>query len=173
LAESSLARREDERVGNHIYFSGEPWNETGSAAMARNSYLGMGEGNQRNSTMGAINSPTRIGGVLVMPGDVILGRDVGVMFVPPQLAARVVMDSMRTRLEDTFSHQRLAEKKYTAGQIDGTWAPEIQADHTEWLKDNIDKLSPYGHADVQQILDERARPRPPRPAPPDAGNSAQ
>jgi len=76
-----------------------------------------------------------------------------------------VLDSMRTRMADTFSHQRLAEKKYTAGQIDGAWAPEIEADYTQWLKDNIDKLAPYSHADVQQILDERARPRPPRPAP--------
>jgi regulator of RNase E activity RraA len=124
----------------------------------------LAEGTQLNSTMVAINSATRIGGVLVMPGDVILGRDGGVLFIPPQLAARVVLDSMRTRLEDTFSHQRLAEKKYTAGQIDGAWAPEIQADYTQWLKDNADKLAPYSRADVQQILDERARPRPPRPA---------
>ena len=133
----------------------------------------LAEGTLLNSTMVAINSATRIGGVLVMPGDVILGRDGGVMFIPPQLAARVVLDSMRTRLEDTFSHLRLAEKKYTAGQIDGAWAPEIQADYTQWLKDNIDKLAPYNHADVQQILDERARPRPPRPAPAAAGTPAQ
>jgi regulator of RNase E activity RraA len=122
----------------------------------------LAEGNLLNSTMVAINAPTRIGGVLVMPGDVVLGRDGGVLFIPPQLAARVILDSMRTRLADTFSHQRLAEKKYTAGQIDGAWAPEIQADYTQWLKDNIDKLAPYSHSDVQQILDERARPRTPR-----------
>jgi len=126
----------------------------------------LAEGTLLNSTMVAINAPTRIGGVLVMPGDVILGRDGGVFFIPPQLAARVVLDSMRTRLADTFSHLRLAEKKYTAGQIDGAWAPEIEADYTQWLKDNIDKMAPYGHADVQQILDERARPRPVRPVAP-------
>jgi regulator of RNase E activity RraA len=129
----------------------------------------LAEGTLLNSTMVAINSATRIGGVLVMPGDVILGRDGGVLFIPPQLAARVVLDSMRTRLEDTFSHQRLAEKEYTAGQIDGAWAPEIQADYTQWLKDNADKLAPYSRTDVQQILDERARPRPPRPAPATSG----
>jgi regulator of RNase E activity RraA len=130
----------------------------------------LAEGNLLNSTLVSINAPTRIGGVLVMPGDVILGRDGGVLFIPPQLAERVVYESMRTHLEDTFAHQRLAEKKYTAGQIDGAWAPEIQADYTGWLKDNIDKLAPYSHADIQQILDERARPRPARPAPqPGAG----
>src|SRR5476651_678761 len=47
----------------------------------------LAEGTQLNSTMVAINSATRIGGVLVMPGDVILGRDGGVFFIPPQLAA--------------------------------------------------------------------------------------
>jgi regulator of RNase E activity RraA len=125
----------------------------------------LAEGNLLNSTLVSINAPTRIGGVLVMPGDVILGRDGGVLFIPPQLAERVVYESMRTHLEDTFAHQRLAEKKYTAGQIDGAWAPEIQADYTGWLKENIDKLAPYSHADIQQILDERARPRPVRPAP--------
>jgi regulator of RNase E activity RraA len=127
-------------------------------------YGRLAEGYLLNSTMVAINAPTRIGGVLVMPGDVNLGRDGGVMFIPPQLAERVVNDSMRTRLEDTFSHQRLAEEKYTAGQIDGAWAPEIQADYVRWLRDNIDKMAPYSHADIQRVIDERTRPRPPRPA---------
>ena len=48
------------------------------------------EGRPLNSTMVAINSPTRIGGAAVMPGDVVLGRDGGVMFIPPQLAEQVV-----------------------------------------------------------------------------------
>ena len=48
-----------------------------------------------NSTMVGINGPTRIGKVLVMPGDVILGRDGGVMFIPPQLAEAVVDESER------------------------------------------------------------------------------
>jgi regulator of RNase E activity RraA len=133
----------------------------------------LAEGTLLNSTMVAINAPTRIGGVLVMPGDVILGRDGGVMFIPPQLAERVAYESMRTHLEDTFAHQRLAEKKYTAGQIDGAWAPEIQADYTQWLKDNADKQAPYSRADVQKILDERARPRPARPAPAAPAGGAQ
>jgi regulator of RNase E activity RraA len=109
-----------------------------------------------NSTMVGINGPTRIGKVLAMPGDVILGRDGGVIFIPPQLAEKVVEDSERTHLRDTFGHQRLEEKKYTAGQIDTRWTPAIEADYTGWLKDNIDKL-PVGHTEIQKILDERAR----------------
>jgi hypothetical protein len=44
--------------------------------------------------------------------------------------------------------------------LEEAWAPEIQADYTQWLKDNAGRLAPYSRADVQQIIDERARPRP-------------
>jgi hypothetical protein len=102
--------------------------------------------------MTSINAPTRIGGAAVMPGDVVLGRDGGVMFIPPQLAERVVQQSERTHLRDMFGHQRLAEKTYTAGQIDREWTPQIEADYTGWLKQNIDKL-PVARAQVQEIID--------------------
>jgi hypothetical protein len=37
------------------------------------------------------------------------------------------------RNRDVFGKQRLAEGKYTSGQIDvSTWAPEIEADFNEW-----------------------------------------
>ena len=113
------------------------------------------EGRPLNSTMTAINSPTRIGHAAVMPGDVVLGRDGGVIFIPPQLAMRVVQESERTRLRDIFGHLRLKEQKYTAGQIDRGWTPEIEADFTQWMKDNIDKL-PVSHAAIQEFLDLRA-----------------
>jgi regulator of RNase E activity RraA len=114
------------------------------------------EGRPLNSTMVSINAPTRIGKAAAMPGDVVLARDGGVMFIPPQLAEQVVKQSERTRLRDTFGHQRLNEKKYTAGQIDREWTPEIEADYTGWLKENIDKL-PVSRPQVQEILDERAK----------------
>ena len=56
-----------------------------------------------------------------MPGDVVLGRDGGVIFIPPQLAEQVVQSSELTHLRDLFGHQRLREGKYTAGQIDAAW----------------------------------------------------
>ena len=116
----------------------------------------LSEGNLLNSTMVAINSPTRIGPVLVMPGDVILGRNGGVIFIPPQLAEKVVDQSERTHLRDVFGHQRLQEKKYTAGQIDAPWTPAIEDDYYGWLKENIDKL-PVAHPQVQAIIDSRGK----------------
>src|ERR1700760_2849222 len=56
------------------------------------------EGRPLNSTMVAINGPTKIGHAAAMPGDVVLGRDGGVIFIPPQLAERVVQESEHTRL---------------------------------------------------------------------------
>jgi regulator of RNase E activity RraA len=113
----------------------------------------LASGARLNSTMVSINGPTRIGHALVLPGDVILGRNGGVLFIPPQLAERVVKDSERTRLEDTFGHQRLREKKYTAGQIDAKWSPEIRQDYRTWLKENEDHL-PVSKAIVEEILKE-------------------
>src|SRR3546814_15294963 len=70
----------------------------------------------------------RIGKATAMPGDVVLGRDGGVLFIPPQLAEKVVKLSENTRLRDMFGHMRLREGRYTAGQIDTRWTDAIEAD---------------------------------------------
>jgi len=115
-------------------------------------------GARLNSTMVGINGPTRIGRATVMPGDVVLGRDGGVLFIPPQLAERVVKASETTRLEDMFGHQRLREGKYTAGQIDTKWTAAIEADFIGWLKQNIGQL-PVAREQVQEIIDDRSKNR--------------
>jgi len=117
----------------------------------------LSSGARLNSTMVGINGPTRIGHVLVMPGDVILGRNGGVLFIPPQMAEKVVKYSERTHLQDMFGHQRLKEKKYTAGQIDAKWAPEIEQDFHQWLKENEGHL-PVPKSTVDEILNEHQLP---------------
>ena len=111
-------------------------------------------GARLNSTMIGINVPIRIGGAFVMPGDVVLGRNGGVIFIPPQLAERVVQSSELTRLRDGFGHERLRERVYTAGQIDGRWTDAIEADFTDWLRRNIDRL-PVARAQIEDILKRR------------------
>lgn len=109
---------------------------------------------QLNTTLVGINQPTRIGNVMVMPGDIVLGRDGGVIFIPPHLAEKVVKTSEIVRLRDMFSHQRLREQKYTAGQIDTRWSDEIEKDFSAWLNDHIDEL-PVPKEQIQQLLKER------------------
>lgn len=114
-------------------------------------YGSLKSGKLLNSTMVGINSPTRIGHVMVMPGDVVLGRNGGVIFIPPQLAEQVVKTSEATHLRDLFGHQRLQEGKYTAGQIDTRWTDAIEQDYRQWLRDNEGHL-PFPKARIEQIL---------------------
>lgn len=117
-------------------------------------YGSLNSGRLLNSTMVSINGPVRIGHAMAMPGDVVLGKDGGVIFIPPQLAERVVKSSELTHLRDLFGHQRLEEKKYTAGQIDTRWTEPIEKDFTRWLKENEDHLS-LPRAQIEEILKER------------------
>jgi regulator of RNase E activity RraA len=109
---------------------------------------------QLNTTLVGINTPTRIGNATVMPGDVVLGRDGGVIFIPPHLAEKVVRTSEVVRLRDMFGHQRLREQKYTPGQIDSRWSDEIEKDFSEWLNANIDKL-PVPKDQILELLRQR------------------
>ena len=101
-----------------------------------------------------VNCPVRIGGATVMPGDVVLGRDDGVVFIPPHLAEQVVKTSELISLRDRFGKQRLAEGKYTPGQIDTRWSDPIEEDFSRWLESHIDEL-PVPRAAIQELLKER------------------
>ncbi len=107
-----------------------------------------------NTTLVGINTPTRIGHATVMPGDVVLGRDGGVLFIPPHLAEQVVKISEVVRLRDMFGHQRLREQKYTPGQIDTRWSDEIEKDFSGWLKENKNNL-PVSEDQIEELLKQR------------------
>lgn len=107
-----------------------------------------------NTMLIGINKPTRIHQVTVMAGDVVLGRDGAVSFIPAHLAEKVVVTSEVVRLRDMFGHQRLREGKYTAGQIDTRWSDEIEKDFSQWLNDHIDDL-PIAREQIQEILKNR------------------
>ena len=101
-----------------------------------------------------VNAPIRIGEATVMPGDVVLGRTDGVIFIPPHLAEKVVQTSELIRLRDMFGKACLREGRYTPGQIDARWTDEIEADFSRWLEDHIDEL-PVPKEAVQDLLKER------------------
>lgn len=104
--------------------------------------------------LAGVNCPVRIGGATVMPGDVVLGRDDGVVFIPPHLAEQVVKTSELIALRDRFGKQRLAEGQYTPGQIDTRWSDPIEEDFSRWLESHIDEL-PVPRAAIQELLKER------------------
>ena len=101
-----------------------------------------------------INPPVRIGDVTVMPGDVVLGKDHGVVFIPPHLAEKVVVTSEIIRLRDTFGKLCLREGKYTPGEIDRRWEQHIEEDFSQWLHDHMDEL-PVPKETIQEFLKGR------------------
>jgi 4-hydroxy-4-methyl-2-oxoglutarate aldolase len=110
----------------------------------------------REVMLTAINVPIRVGKALACPGDVVLAKKEGIVFIPAQLAEKVVVESEAVMLRDMFGHQRLQEGKYTPGQIDGRWSPEIQNDFRGWLKQNSDKL-PVPKDVIEQMLNPKTR----------------
>ncbi len=102
----------------------------------------------------SINDPIRIGAATVMPGDVVLAKKEGVIFIPAYLAEKVVITSEVVRLRDLFGITRLKEGKYTPGQIDNKWSEEIEKDFSKWIRDHIDEL-PVPKDQIKELIKKR------------------
>jgi len=102
----------------------------------------------------SINAPIRVGRATVLPGDIVLAKKYGVIFIPAYLVEDLVLTSEVTALRDQFGHQRLIEKKYLAGQIDSNWSEEIKKDFLNWLNNYPGKL-PMTKAELDTYLKER------------------
>ena len=102
----------------------------------------------------SINATIRIGRATVLPGDVVLAKKYGVIFIPAYLVEELVLTSEFTALRDEFGHQRLREKKYLAGQIDSEWSEEIKKDFLNWLNNYPGKL-PMSKEELDNYLKER------------------
>jgi hypothetical protein len=75
-----------------------------------------------------------------MPGDLVLGKKEGVVFIPAAFAEDLIKSAEFTALRDEFGHQRLREGKYTPGEIDRKWTENIKEDFLKWIKANPQKL---------------------------------
>jgi regulator of RNase E activity RraA len=108
----------------------------------------------KDMTLASINAPIRIGRAIVLPGDVVLAKKYGTIFIPAALVEELVLTSEVTRLRDEFGHLRLREQKYLAGQIDSEWSAEIKTDFLNWLNHYPGKL-PMTRAELDAYLKER------------------
>ncbi len=102
----------------------------------------------------SINAPIRVGRATVLPGDIVLAKKYGVIFIPAYLVEDLVLTSEVTALRDEFGHQRLKEKKYLAGQIDSEWTEDIKKDFLNWL-DNYPGKLPMSKDELDKYLKER------------------
>lgn len=104
--------------------------------------------------LGGINVPIRMGRATVLPGDAVLAKKGGVVFIPAHLVEDLVLNAEFIALRDAFGHQRLREGKWTPGQIDQEWTAEIKKDFNTWLDQNPDKL-PMSKPELEKYMKER------------------
>ncbi len=106
------------------------------------------------SMLMGINVPIRIGRATVFPGDVVLAKKTGVLFIPAHLAEEVVDRAEFIMLRDMFGHEMLKKGVYTPGQIDGRWSDEIKAAFLEWVENSSEEL-PMTKEDLDAYLKDR------------------
>ena len=100
-----------------------------------------------------INVPIRIGRATVLPGDVVLAKKTGTVFIPASMVEDLVLTSEFIELKDEFGHLRLREKKYTPGQIDQQWSDEIKKDFLQWLDSK--KNLPMTRQELDEFMKQR------------------
>jgi 4-hydroxy-4-methyl-2-oxoglutarate aldolase len=95
-----------------------------------------------NVMLTGINIPIRIGGVTVMPGDLVVGDKEGVYFIPPQFVKSVLDRADEIHIHDEWTKKKFAEGKYKSSEIYGSpHDPQLQQEYKEYLKKRLEELS--------------------------------
>jgi regulator of RNase E activity RraA len=104
--------------------------------------------------LGGLNTPIRIGGAVVMPGDLVISEREGVLFIPAHLAEHVIATAEFISVRDRFSKDMLKSGRYNAGQIDSQWSEEIKTSFLEWIKQHP-KEPQITRAELEKFLEKR------------------
>ena len=82
-----------------------------------------------------LNTPTRIGGAIVLPGDLVITDKEGVLFIPAHMAEKVIATAEFMTSRASFSRAMLREGRYSSGQMDSQWTDEIKDHFIKWLQE--------------------------------------
>jgi 4-hydroxy-4-methyl-2-oxoglutarate aldolase len=94
-----------------------------------------------NVMLTGINVPIRVGGVTVMPGDLVVGDREGVYFIPPQFVKEVLDHADEIHIHDEWTKKRFDEGKYKSSEIYGSPSdPKLQEEYREYLKKRLDEI---------------------------------
>lgn len=80
------------------------------------------------------NIPIRIGQVTVMPGDVVIGDEEGLLVFPPQLAEEAIKTAENQSYNEQFKEEMLKSRKYRTRDIYPRLSPEMEKVFVEWKK---------------------------------------
>lgn len=94
-----------------------------------------------NVMLTGINVPIRIGGVTVMPGDLVVGDREGVYFIPPQFVKEVLDHADETHIHDEWTKKKFDEGKYKSSEIYGSPKdPKLKEEYREYLQKRLDEI---------------------------------
>lgn len=86
-----------------------------------------------------INVPVRIGRATVLPGDLVLAKRDGVIFIPAILAAAAIAKAEFTNLQDAFNFE-LNRQGRNGAEFEGGWSAQKFAALAKWVDEHPEKL---------------------------------
>ena len=104
-------------------------------------------------TLTAINAPVRIGRAIVLPGDLVLAKTDGVIFIPAILAEAAVSSAEFTNLEDAFNFE-LNRSGKNGGEFEGGWTPDKYDALARWVNAHPEKLK-MPRAEFNALLEKK------------------
>jgi 4-hydroxy-4-methyl-2-oxoglutarate aldolase len=112
-------------------------------------------------TLTAINAPVRIGRAVVLPGDLVLAKTDGVIFIPAIMAEAAVSHAEFTNLMDAYNFQLNKEGKNGA-EFEGGWTPAKFQGLSKWVDAHPEMLK-MQRSEFDQMLADALKPRQRRP----------
>jgi regulator of RNase E activity RraA len=112
-------------------------------------------------TLTAINAPVRIGRAIVLPGDLVLAKTDGVIFIPAIMAEGAVSHAEFTNLMDAYNFELNKEGKNGA-EFEGGWTPAKFQGLSKWVDAHPEMLK-MPRSEFDQLLADALKPRQPRP----------
>jgi regulator of RNase E activity RraA len=109
----------------------------------------------KDMTLTSINAPIRIGRATVLPGDLVLAKNDGVIFIPAFLAEDAVSHAEFINLEDAFNFDLNRQGK-NGGAFEGGWNAQKYSAFVQWINANPSKLK-MSRAEFDSILAERQK----------------
>lgn len=102
-------------------------------------YLGYDPSAWAQMQLTGINVPVRIGRATVLPGDLVLAKQDGVIFIPTALAEDAISQAEFTNLQDAYNFE-LNSQKANGGEFEGGWNAEKYAGFAKWIDQHPEKL---------------------------------
>ena len=106
-------------------------------------YRGTYPGALSNATVSGINVPIRIGKAVIMPGDLVIGDQDGILAIPPQFVPNLIANVVKDRRRDVWMKKAFDLGKYKSSDIYGRPKdPKLLKQFEDYLNTGDSKLLP-------------------------------